>query len=126
MMLIERMESLREKKGKEEIDFENSVKKKRMREYRKQLSGKEHLLANLKAKNGMRELRRDGPLKNFHQRESNGASVKGDELFEWKLYHQKSSRNAEKWQKMRPDIVTKLNEMHRLEKQKLEAKVTEG
>ena len=82
-----------------------------MREYRKELSGKQHLLANLKAKKGMRELKSDGPLKDFHRRESNGASVKGYELFEWKLYQQKSSRHAEKLQKMRPDIVTKLNQI---------------
>ena len=96
-----------------------------MREFRTNLSGKEHLLANLKAKKGMRELKSNGPLKNYSKRKSLGAAVKGDELFEWKLFKQKSKRHSNKLLEKRPDIVSKLNEMNRLEKEQKEAREEE-
>ena len=50
----DRMRKVWKKKKEEDIDFENYVKK--QREFRRNLFGKEHFLANLKAKKGMREL----------------------------------------------------------------------
>ena len=54
-----------------------------------------------------------------------GAAVKGDELFEWKLFKQRSKRHSNKLLEKRPDIVSKLNEMNRLEKEQKEAREEE-
>ena len=89
-----------------------------MRRKREQMSGKEHLIENLLAKKGMRLLKSKGSHKNFSRRNSRENIVKGDELFEWKLFMQKSSGHREKLSMNRPDIVSKLNEMNRIESEK--------
>ena len=47
-----------------------------------------------------------------------GAAVHGDELFEWKLFKQKSKKHANKLIETRPDIVSKLNDLNRSEKER--------
>ena len=52
------------------------------------------------------------------RRESMGNNVKGDELFEWKLFMQRSNEHEEKLSLYQPDIVSKINEMNRIETEK--------
>ena len=83
------------------------------------MSGKDHLQANLKAKKGMQLVNEEGTLRKFSRRERvlNKCKTK-DEMFEWKQYCIKSEEHRKKLESSQPDIVERINEHVRLEKEK--------
>ena len=97
-----------------EREYKNIQDKHNKREQRKQRSGKEHLLENLKAKKGMRMLREEGNLLSFARRSRKNV----DEYTDWKLFLQKGKQHFEKLQKSQPDIVEKINQTVREEKER--------
>ena len=85
---------------------------------RMSLSGKEHLERKLKAKKGMSLLQSEGRLRKFARREPGMKIAKKDELFEWKEYMKTSKKHKEILSVNKPDIVSRINENARLEKEK--------
>ena len=83
----------------------------------KNQSGKEHLLGNLESKKGMRLLRKYGPLKDFSHRSTTSRGMKDGDLSEWKKFVDKSQHHSEKLMQNKPDLVARLNENNRLEKE---------
>ena len=114
----ERMAAIRERRTLEDDDYEKIVDKKRKRNKRKNQSGKEHLLENLKAKNGMRLLREHGRLIEFSHRDTISKRMKDDDLSEWQKFCDKSQQHSAKLLQNQPDIVKRLNEKNRVEKEK--------
>ena len=108
------MKNLRIEKSSEMSAYERIVKRQKEKIRRKNLSEKEYLEGNLAAKRGMRLLRSEGRLRKFANRETG----KKDELFQWKQYMQKSEKHREILSKNQPDIVSKINENARLEKER--------
>ena len=99
------MAALRARRSMEEREYDKIVNRMRMRNKRKPHTGKGHLEGNLKAKKGMKLLISEGPLMEFSRRETMaGKAVKGDELFEWELFKQKSKGHSETLSKHQPDM----------------------
>ena len=114
-----RMEMVRAEKSTEVCAYEKIVQRQEKRNMRKGLSGKEHLEGNLTAKKGMRLLNSVGRLRKFASREAGSKSArKRDEMVEWKRYIQTSEKHREILSKKQPDIVSRINENVRLEKEK--------
>ena len=112
------MEKHRTEKIVEDTDYENIIKKKRLRELRGRYSGKQHLIANLKARKGMQLLKKEDRLRTFSKREARMKKDQGiDDLLEWENYLQRSDRHQEKLMEMKPDIVQRINEHLRLKKE---------
>ena len=86
-----------------------------MRNHRKNQPGKEHLQAYLKTKKGMRMLNSDGPITEFMKRESGRG--RADDLWAWKKLMGKSQNHGEHQHRNPADIVAKLNENARVEKE---------
>ena len=77
------MEKHRTEKIVEDTDYENIIKKKRLRELRGRYSGKQHLIANLKARKGMQLLKKEDRLRTFSKREARMKKAQGkDDLHE--------------------------------------------
>ena len=66
----------------------------------------------------MRLLRQHGQLIDFSHRETISRRMKDDVLSEWKMFSDKSQQHSEKLMQNQPDIVTRINEKSRLEKEK--------
>ena len=116
--LRERMAILKANKSEHEKDYEKLIKRKYQREVRASYSGKQHLQSNLAAKNGMRLFTEEGRLKSFASRESAWKKIdKKDDLKEWKRFLRKSDTHREILEKKQPDIVEKINEHVRKEKE---------
>ena len=64
----------------------------------------------------MRLLNSEGPLKDFSRRET-GHHRKADEEWEWKRFMSKSQSHAEQLGRKQPDIVARINESSRIEKE---------
>ena len=132
-----RMTELRAARTEEDIQDENEVTKSKMRECRsrksaeekeyiviehkhknrgkrKQRTGKEHLLENLKAKKGMRILEDEGRLEAFAKRSGRKAA----EIDDWEFYFKGNKKNSNFLENKKPDIVQVLNEKVRKEKEK--------
>ena len=70
---------MREKRTLEDHDYEKIMDRRRRRNKRKNQSGKDHLLENLKAKKGMKLLREHGSLIEFYNRETISKRMKDDQ-----------------------------------------------
>ena len=112
------MATLRKLRNEEDYDYDKIIYKHRKRVTRKSHSGKNHLLENLKAKQGMRLLKTFGPLMKFSNRDTVPKVRKGDDLFEWKKFVSKSQRHSVKLAEKQPDIVKRINEKNREEKER--------
>ena len=75
----------REIKFEELKEFENTTKKLRMRTFRKERTGKDHLLQNLRSKQGMRLLEAEGRLRDFKRRSHRNI----EEMRDWENYMRK-------------------------------------
>ena len=110
------MEAIRIEKSTEVCAYERIIQRQRMRIVRESLSGKEHLEGNLEAKRGMRLLKSEGRLKKFESREAGVKGANSDKLFQ--KYMQTSEKHREILLKNQPDIVSRINENERLEKER--------
>ena len=113
-----RMSLLRAGKSTEVRSYERIVDRQEKRIMRKGLSGKEHLERNLKAKKGMSLLKSEGRLRKFARREPGMKIAKIDELLEWKQFMKTNKKHKELLSKNQPDIVARINENARLEKER--------
>ena len=114
-----RMEKQRLDKSVEDSDYEKIIKRQRMREVRNMASGKEHLLRNLKAKKGMQLVNQEGTLREFSRRERLMTTFeKNDDLLEWKNYWSRSDDHRRNLEKNKPDLVERINDQIRLDKEK--------
>ena len=85
-----------------------------MREKRKSRSGKEHLIQNLKAKQGMASFKEEGRITDFATR----AGGKVGEMRDWELFL-KAGKNAERLlSNKKPDIVEQINAKVREQKER--------
>ena len=96
-----------------ELDFNMISTRHRMRDNRSKRSGKEHLKENLKAKQGMRLIKEEGRINSFGRR----FRGKRDDLSEWKTY-MKNSYSKCILEQYKPDIVERINEEVRIQKEK--------
>lgn len=112
----ERKERAREQKDALVTEFERISLKHQKRDWRKKRNGKEKLMENLKSKKGMRLFREEGRLKQFKERESSNAT---DQTMDWKKFMNKGKHHAEMAAKLKPDLIKKINEMFREEKEQL-------
>ena len=114
----ERMKKLRSLKSIEELDYDKIVKRQNQRKIRAAYSGKDHLLENLKAKKGMRLLKEEGRIMKLTNRESIRKWEKQkDNLFDWRRYWGKIEGHKKELEKRQPDLVTRMNEEIRLQKE---------
>ena len=95
-------------------EYEKIEKKLKMRLFRKQRSGKDHLLQNLKAKQGMQLLEEECRLRKFPWR--SGGKV--EEIRDWEMYNNKGEKYSEFLKVKKPDVVQVLNEKNRAENEK--------
>jgi hypothetical protein len=79
------MAEMRNKIPAERNDLARIYNKHKMRTYRQQRTGKDHLLQNLKAKQGMRIFETEGRLHEFTKR-SQGKSEEMRDLIAWSPY----------------------------------------
>ena len=115
----ERMEKLRLHKKDEDYDYEKIIKRQKIREKREKQSGKEHLIRNLQAKRGMQLINQEGTLRKFTRRERVRKKLETkDNTIEWKNYLQKGENHKRKLENINPDIVERINEQMRLDKEK--------
>ena len=105
----------REQRDESINDFEKISLKHQKRDNRKERTGKEKLMQNLESKKGMRLLREKGRLKDFKERINRNTHQETD----WKNFIQKSEKHAAMAVKIKPDIVQRVNEMLRDEKELL-------
>ena len=114
----ERMEKVASEKSHAEAEFYNIAQKHKMRERRKNRSGKEHLIDNLQAKIGMQMLKSEGRMVEFSRR----SEGKKSEITDWKTYRNRGESFEHELRNKRPDIVEILNEKAREEKEKERAR----
>jgi hypothetical protein len=114
-----RMEKQRSDKNVEDSDYEKIIKRQRMREVWNMASGKEHLNGNLKAKKGMQLVNQEGTLTEFSRRERLMTQFeKNDDLLEWKNYWSRSDDHRRNLEKNKPDLVERINDQIRLDKER--------
>lgn len=113
-----RVRSIRSRIPEEHVEFNKIEKRHKMREKREGRTGKEHLQDNLKSQKGMEVLRKEGRLKIFTERSEPGVT----ELKNWQIYCDKRNANRRFLRTVKPDIVQKLNEKQREEKEKVREK----
>ena len=113
-----RMQKIRSQKPNEDTDYENMLNRNLMRKVRKEQSGKKHVSGNLKPKQGMKLLNEEGRLNEFASRyERRKKPYKTDDLHELRNYWEKSDEHQQKLNKLQPDIVERINEQIRIEKE---------
>ena len=119
----DRMTKIWNEKSVEEVDFINVIKRKRLRRIRSAYTKNEYLDEQLKAKEGMRLFHKEGTVRNYSDRSGSGTGIQKrknrDPMFEWKEYREKSEGHRKKLEQMNPDIVTKINEHMRLQKEEM-------
>ena len=94
---------MRGNRSEEEIEFDRIDLLIRMRKHRQHRNGKDHLLENLKAKQGMRLLREKGRLKKHLWR--NSYEIDYDvEKWLWFHYYNRSPKNREILARKNPDV----------------------
>ena len=105
----------KERKSEIDIDFEKLSIKHKKRVLRSVRTGKKKLTENLQAKKGMRIFREEGRLKPYADRVNRNRS----ETDEWNNFLQRSQSHADMVEKFKPDIIQKINEKARVEKERL-------
>ena len=113
---MRRKQKIRSNKSFEDIKYENVIKRLKMRKARKEQTGKEHLTKNLEAKKGMRLLSNEGRLRDFSKRLKQ--THKKEDFLDWQDYWESGEKERQKLTKLQPDIVDKINEKVRLEKER--------
>ena len=113
----ERMKKHRDEKSVEDSEFDKIEETQRIREVRKKQSGKEHLMRNLKAKKGMQLVNKEGTLRQFSRRERVMKKDKKKIEIEWQNYWQRSENHRKKLENAKPDVVERINEQMRLDKE---------
>ena len=108
----------REIKFEELKEFENTTKKLRMRTFRKKRTGKDHLLQNLRSKQGMRLLESEGRLQDFKRRSHRNI----EEMRDWENYMRKGKNYVDVLEVRKPDVVQRINEKNRDDEEKERAK----
>ena len=113
---MRRKQKIRSNKSFEDIKYENVIKRLKMRKARKEQTGKEHLTKNLEAKKGMRLFSNEGRLRDFSKRLKK--THKKEDFLDWQDYWESGEKERQKLTKLQPDIVDKINEKVRLEKER--------
>ena len=111
----ERKEGESEHKDALVTEFEKINLKHQNRDRRGKRSGKEKLMENLNSKKGMRLFRKEGRLKQYIERVKKNT----DQTMDWRNFIKKSKDHADMTSKLKPDIIQKVNEMFREEKEQL-------
>ena len=108
---MDRHQKKREKEKKEDIvkEFEKIELKHRIRGLRSKRTEQEKIEQNLKAKEGMKDLREKGRIKPYKERKERNISKEVD----WKNFMRKSRQHADMADKLKPDIVQVINENNR-------------
>ena len=96
-----------------EKDFEKLTLKHKKRKLRIQRSGREKLQQNLKANKGMRLLREEGRLRKYSDRCNQNSS----ETIDWRKFMKQSKKHNDIVNLRDPDLVQRLNEETRKEKE---------
>ena len=109
-----RMRKLRDERSKEKKEYDKLYNKHRKRKIREQRSDKKKDQDNLHAKDGMKLLRNEGRIYDFKKR---GRRNQNEE-WDWKEYFKKGSSYEKILQDKKPDIIEKLNDEIRKEKEK--------
>ena len=112
------MAKLRSMKSDEDIDYDKIIARQNKRETRRNRSTDVYLEEKQNAKEGMRAIREHGPLIDFSNRETIPNVGKEDTLFEWKAFQKRSKKHSDILEQKQPDIFARINESHRLEKEK--------
>ena len=108
-----RMKKFRDSLDEEKVEFRRLEKKHSMRKNRNSRSGKEHLMENLKAKQGMALLESEGRLRKFSRR----SGRQNDEMRDWELFIRSGNNASGLLDSKKPDIVEKINAKIREEKE---------
>ena len=111
-----RKQQIRANKAIEDIQYENVIKRLEMRKVRKEQTGKEHLTKNLEAKKGMRLLNSEGRLRKFSERLKK--THKKEDFLDWQEYWKNGEKQKQKLINLQPDIVDRINEEVRVQKEK--------
>ena len=108
---MDRHQKKREKEKKEDIvkEFEKIELKHRIRDLRSKRTEQEKIEQNLKAKEGMKDLREKGRIKPYKERKERNISKEVD----WRNFMRKSRQHADMAEKLKPDIVQVINEKNR-------------
>ena len=96
-------------------EFEKICSKHQKREWRTKRNGKEKLIENLNSKKGMRLFREEGRIKQFKERNKKNT----DQAMDLKKFMKKSKHHAKMAAKLKPDVIQKVNEIFREEKEQL-------
>ena len=100
--------------GEEEIEFKKILDKKMKRYSRSQRTKEDIKNENLKSREGMKDFREFGRLKNFEKRSKKNKS----ELSDWKEYFEKGEKYSSFLQGKKPDLIEILNQEIREEKER--------
>ena len=101
---------LRTKRNDEEAEYVNIENLLLMRKLRETQNGKEHLLANLEAKRGMRAFWEEGRLKDFEERKFRDI----DEETIWRKFWKRSKLCKDVLKVKKPDLASKLLEEEKI------------
>ena len=96
-----------------EKEYEKISQKHKQRKLRIGRTGKQKLQQNLKAKKGMRILRSDGNLIDYSDR----CLHNSNETMDWKKFMKQSKKHTDIVNQNNPDLVQRLNEESRMEKE---------
>ena len=114
----ERKREERSSQNEMEEEYGNKLAKHKRREMRVQRTGKEKLQQNLIFKKGMRLLRKEGRLIKYSDRTQRNVS----ETTDWQRFMEKSKKHDDMVKEKNPDLVQRLNEESRVEKENLRKK----
>ena len=109
----ERKREDKSKRGDVEKEYEKISQKHKQRKLRIGRTGKQKLQQNLKAKKGMRILRSDGNLIDYSDR----CLHNSNETMDWKKFMKQSKKHTDIVNQNNPDLVQRLNEESRMEKE---------
>ena len=109
------MRKSRKEQNEEIKEYQKIENKHNRRQARKDLSTDRKREENEISKEGMRQLRSHGRLVSFIER----GKQNNNELYDYKKYFESSEENAELLASLRPDIMSKINEEIRKEKEEI-------
>ena len=102
-------EQIRRNRSDEEFEYDRIDLLLKMRKHRQSRNGKDHLLDNLRSKQGMRLLRENGRLIEYSQRNSYRKKQKVEELL-WYYYYCEGTKQKEILAKKNPDVFKSIVE----------------
>ena len=95
-------------------EYEKIADKYRKQNTRSERSEEKHAEDKIKAKQGMQEFREYGRLKHFAKR----SHINKNEFSDWKTFMQKGDKYSEVLDYKKPDLIDRLNEEIRVEKER--------